>query len=93
MQEKIYIIGLMSGTSKDGLDIAYVSFVNNDGSYSFELHHAATISYPIEILNSLNEIEIKEYFEEITQELLEDYIVQRLNRQQEEAPIEDNDDE
>lgn len=43
--------------------------------------------------DGLNEIETKEYFEEITQELLEDYIVQRLNRQQEEAPIEDNDDE
>jgi anhydro-N-acetylmuramic acid kinase len=57
MQEKIHIIGLMSGTSKDGLDIAYVCFANNDGAYSFKLHEAETISYPIEILNSLNEIE------------------------------------
>lgn len=57
MQEKIHIIGLMSGTSKDGLDIAYVSFTNNTGVYSFELQQAETISYPLEILNSLNEIE------------------------------------
>ena len=42
--------------------------------------------------DGLSEIEIKEYFEEITAELLEDYVIQRLNKQQE-NPTEDSDDE
>jgi hypothetical protein len=42
--------------------------------------------------DGLSEIEIKEYFEEITAELLEDYVNQRLNKQQE-NPTEDSDDE
>jgi len=42
--------------------------------------------------DGLSEIEIKEYFEEITAELLEDYVTQRLNKQQE-NPTEDSDDE
>jgi len=42
--------------------------------------------------DGLSEIEIKEYFEEIIAELLEDYVTQRLNKQQE-NPTEDSDDE
>ena len=42
--------------------------------------------------DGLSEIEIKEYFEEIATELFEDYITQRLNKQQE-TPTEDSDDE
>ena len=37
-------IGLMSGTSLDGLDIAHCTFYSGS-SWSFELHHAATIPY------------------------------------------------
>lgn len=51
------IIGLMSGTSKDGLDIAHVSFVNTNGNYTFQLHHYETIPYTSPLLSSLNEIE------------------------------------
>lgn len=43
--------------------------------------------------DGLGEVEIKEYFEEITTELLEDYISQRLNKQQEDSPAEEDDDE
>ena len=43
--------------------------------------------------DGLSKIEIKEYFEEITAELLEDYVTQRLNKQQEENPSEEEDDE
>ena len=39
-----FIIGLMSGTSLDGLDIAYVKFLPNDLS-NFEIIHAETIPY------------------------------------------------
>jgi anhydro-N-acetylmuramic acid kinase len=38
------VIGLMSGTSLDGLDIAYCSF-HFDERWQFELHIAETISY------------------------------------------------
>ena len=51
------IIGLMSGTSKDGLDIAHVSFRNSDEGYSFKLLHGLTIAYPKDILETLDSIE------------------------------------
>ena len=51
------IIGLMSGTSKDGLDIAHVSFRNSDEEYSFKLLHGLTIAYPKDILEALDSIE------------------------------------
>ena len=51
------IIGLMSGTSKDGLDIAHVSFKHSDGGYSFKLLHGRTITYPKDILDALESIE------------------------------------
>lgn len=37
-------IGLMSGTSLDGLDVAYCTFKRNEG-WHFELHEATTIAY------------------------------------------------
>jgi len=51
------IIGLMSGTSKDGLDIAHVSFKHSDGGYSFKLLHGLTIAYRKDILDALDSIE------------------------------------
>jgi anhydro-N-acetylmuramic acid kinase len=47
-------IGLMSGTSLDGLDIAYCTFYCGS-SWSFELHHAATIPYDEEWRKRLRE--------------------------------------
>jgi anhydro-N-acetylmuramic acid kinase len=51
------IIGLMSGTSKDGLDVAHVSFKHSDRGYSFKLLHGLTIAYPKDILDALDSIE------------------------------------
>jgi len=42
--KKVYSIGLMSGTSLDGVDIVYVSFDNRNG-YSFDIIYSDTISY------------------------------------------------
>jgi anhydro-N-acetylmuramic acid kinase len=48
------IIGLMSGTSLDGLDIAYVAFKNsNDDEWSYELIHSETVSYSKELHEKL----------------------------------------
>ncbi|WP_315897841.1 anhydro-N-acetylmuramic acid kinase [Gillisia sp. Hel_I_86] len=39
-----YVIGVMSGTSLDGIDIVYVK-INYTENYSFEILNAATIPY------------------------------------------------
>ncbi len=38
-------IGIMSGTSHDGLDLAYCIFRNKDSKWSFEIERAETIPY------------------------------------------------
>ncbi len=43
--ETYRVIGLMSGTSLDGVDIAYCVFNINDGKWNFEIKEAETISY------------------------------------------------
>ena len=43
----------MSGTSLDGLDIAYCSFNKTDENWAFNLIHAESVSYPENLLNLL----------------------------------------
>ena len=50
MEKPIYCIGLMSGTSLDGLDICYVRF---DSNSSFEILQTEGIDYSSEIKNKL----------------------------------------
>ncbi|MDR1739187.1 MAG: anhydro-N-acetylmuramic acid kinase [Bacteroidales bacterium] len=42
------VIGVMSGTSLDGLDLAYCEFSERDGRWSFEIKQAETIPYSTE---------------------------------------------
>ncbi|MFZ2429632.1 MAG: anhydro-N-acetylmuramic acid kinase, partial [Lutibacter sp.] len=49
-----YIIGVMSGTSLDGIDIVYVK-INAAENYSFEILKAKTISYSNEWKSALKE--------------------------------------
>jgi anhydro-N-acetylmuramic acid kinase len=53
-KDKLEIIGLMSGTSLDGLDIAYTSFEFQDNEVKFELLNCETIPYDSELLTEIN---------------------------------------
>ncbi|RZJ33996.1 MAG: anhydro-N-acetylmuramic acid kinase [Flavobacterium sp.] len=44
-QETYNVIGVMSGTSLDGIDLAHVFFTVSDGKWSFEIAEAETVSY------------------------------------------------
>ncbi len=45
MNSEYHIIGLMSGTSLDGLDIAYVHFRQEGGRWNYQILHADSIPY------------------------------------------------
>ena len=46
-------IGLMSGSSLDGLDIAFIHFHENAGTWNFEIVHAECYPYSTEWINKL----------------------------------------
>ncbi len=47
------VLGMMSGTSLDGLDLAYCNFWQKDGKWDFEIRQCTTISYGKTLYNSL----------------------------------------
>ena len=55
MTNSINIIGLMSGTSVDGLDICYVSFDNHDPS-KYEIIDCETVDYDDNLKTKLKNI-------------------------------------
>ena len=55
--EEKRIIGLMSGTSLDGLDIACVVFPKDPANHAFRLEHAETLPLPQDLLLELENIE------------------------------------
>lgn len=51
---KVYkVVGLMSGTSLDGLDLAYCHIWKNDDSWNFELKETKSISYEPKVKSKL----------------------------------------
>ncbi|MBC7947169.1 MAG: anhydro-N-acetylmuramic acid kinase [Chitinophagaceae bacterium] len=48
-------IGLMSGSSLDGLDIAFVEFQENGGKWQYEILHADCYAYPDEWIKKLTD--------------------------------------
>lgn len=51
-KENYNVIGVMSGTSLDGVDLAYIKF-NNSENWTFEIFQSETVSYSEEWLNKL----------------------------------------
>ncbi|APQ18465.1 anhydro-N-acetylmuramic acid kinase [Maribacter hydrothermalis] len=47
------IIGLMSGTSLDGLDLAYCHIWENKGTWHFDIKETKSVKYSLEMLNTL----------------------------------------
>lgn len=48
LKENYNVIGVMSGTSLDGVDIAHVTFFKSSTNWQFQIHEATTIPYPKE---------------------------------------------
>ncbi|MBT8236136.1 MAG: anhydro-N-acetylmuramic acid kinase [Bacteroidia bacterium] len=53
-QEEYNVLGMMSGTSLDGLDIACCRFWQEEGHWKYEIKEATTISYSEEQRNKLS---------------------------------------
>lgn len=52
-KEKYTIIGVMSGTSLDGVDLAHIAFTAKKNKWKFEILESQTVSYSIDWLNKL----------------------------------------
>ena len=52
-EEGIRVIGLMSGTSLDGLDICYVEFKKNNGKWEYNIITAEDEGYSDELKHKL----------------------------------------
>ncbi|TDE42453.1 anhydro-N-acetylmuramic acid kinase [Flavobacterium rhamnosiphilum] len=52
-KEKYTVIGVMSGTSLDGVDLAHIVFTAKNNKWEFQILESETISYSIDWLNKL----------------------------------------
>ncbi len=82
------VIGLMSGSSLDGLDIAFVHFEETAGKWQYEIQETACVPYPEEWrknLSSLNGITAKDYL--LLHTAYGHWIGQRINEFMEEKSL------
>lgn len=54
--KELNVIGLMSGTSLDGLDIVYVRFNFSDGRICYEILNSETIPLPVDLANRIKSV-------------------------------------
>lgn len=59
-KEKRYIVGLMSGTSLDGLDIALCAIAGHGMDTKLTLEHFVTVPYPLDVKNKIKKVFAKE---------------------------------
>jgi len=52
-KETYKIIGVMSGTSLDGIDLAHINFLIKNDKWSYQILESETIPYSSEWLNKL----------------------------------------
>ena len=52
-KESYNVIGVMSGTSLDGIDLAHVNFTIKEGKWNYNILEFETVSYTIEWINKL----------------------------------------
>jgi anhydro-N-acetylmuramic acid kinase len=71
IKETYNVIGVMSGTSLDGIDLAHIHFVVKEDKWSYEILESETISYSTDWLNKLK-VAVSFSKEELI-ELNEDY--------------------
>lgn len=92
MMQKYLVIGLMSGTSLDGVDLAYTEFVFDNGSWSFNLLATKSYEYPTSWRLKLNnamqlnglgihllDIELAEYFSELINGFRKEFSIENLD--------------
>ncbi|MES2747003.1 MAG: anhydro-N-acetylmuramic acid kinase [Bacteroidota bacterium] len=53
LNQNYNVIGVMSGTSLDGIDLAHIHFTISDCKWTFKIHESETIPYPTTWLNKL----------------------------------------
>lgn len=70
-KETYNVIGVMSGTSLDGIDLAHIHFTVFEGKWSYTILESETVSYPPDWLNKLK-VAVSFSAEELTQ-LNEEY--------------------
>ncbi len=53
VKENYNVIGVMSGTSLDGIDLAHIHFTEKDGKWTFEMRECETVGYDENWVNRL----------------------------------------
>lgn len=90
--QKYLVIGLMSGTSLDGVDLAYTEFIFDGTNWSFNLLKANSYSYTNEWRSKLNnamqldalgiqllDIELAEYFSELINNFRKEFSINEVD--------------